>query len=98
MVGPDHIESSAPAGAETATEDERRVERLLFWLVIMPFTAPMWFSLRRTRPDLAEPVRWAMWLNVGQSILLVIVVALAWWAIVALPPLIERATGTWLGL
>ena len=86
------------AGAAGPETDERVVQRTLMWLIVVPFTAPMWLSLHRRRPDLAEPIRWAAWFNVAQSVLVVVIVALAWWAIVALPSLVERTLAAYFGL
>ena len=95
----DDDRSGAPVPTETLSlEDQRTVQRTLMWLIVVPFTVPMWFSLRRSRPDLAETIRWAAWFNVAQSVLVVAVVVLAWWAIVALPPLIERWVAALFGL
>ena len=82
--------ASPPSTDDLSPADELAVDRILMWLVVVPFTLPMWFSLRRRRPDLAARVAWAAWLNAAQSVLVVVVVALAWWAIVALPSLVDR--------
>ena len=86
-----------PVGGALSAEDDALVQHTLFWLVMVPFTAPMWFSLRGRRPDLAERVAWAMWFNIGQSVLVVAIVALAWWGFVALPSMVQRMVGTYLG-
>lgn len=76
--------------------DDAIVRRALFWLVVFPFTLPMWFSLKRRRPELAESIRWAAWFNAGQSVLVVVVLALAWWAFSVLPGMVQHLVGTYM--
>ena len=52
----------------------REFERMLAWLVIVPFTFPMWLSMRRTRPEIARRLALAGWLNVAASVSLVAIV------------------------
>jgi len=89
--------ATSEAGGGLAPGDERAVQRVLVWLIVVPFTLPMWLSLRRRRPDLADPIQWAAWFNVAQSVLMVLIVAAAWWAIVALPSLVDRFVAAYLG-
>ena len=89
-------ETPSEAGTDGgALEDDRVVQRTLLWLVVVPFTWPMWYTLRRRRPDLAAPIGWAAWFNVAQSVVVVAVVAFACWAVVALPGLVDRVVSGW---
>lgn len=81
---------AAPAAEELSPEQRCEVERAMAWLVVVPFTFPMWIKLRRDRPDLAPRLEWAGWFNVAQSVVCVAVLVLGVWALVALPPLIAR--------
>ncbi len=82
---------AAPVEAESFTAEERDAyDRALLWLVVVPFTFPGWFRLRDARAEVAERLRWAMWFNVAQSVVLVAAIAAAAWAVVALPPLVAR--------
>jgi hypothetical protein len=67
---------------------EAELERATFWLVVVPFSFPIWLRMRRHRPAMAEQLRWAFWLNVAQSVLCVIVVVAAVLALIAIPPLV----------
>ena len=87
--GPDPGEA-AGAAVTAAGDDEGTVQRVLAWLVVVPFTFPMWLSLRRRRPDLAGQIRWALWVNVAQSAVVVVLIPVVWWAIVVLPALLAR--------
>ena len=87
---------AASVTADTAADD-LRVERILMWLIVLPFTAPMWFSLRRERPDLAARTQWAMWLNIAQSLLFVALIGLLWWAFAELPRLVDMMVKSGLG-
>ena len=89
-------EDASPTTA-LSVEDDLALQRVLFWLVVVPFTLPMWFSLRRRRPDLAERIRWAAWLNVAQSVLVVLIVAAAWWAFTTLPSMVHGLVGKYMG-
>jgi hypothetical protein len=80
-------EPQAPALDE---EQEKEFERALIWLIAVPFSFPRWFHIRDEQPDLAERLRWAAWFNLAQSVLCVVLVGLALWAFIAIPPLVDH--------
>ncbi len=81
---------SSGAADDLSTERRALYDRALFWLVVAPFTFPMWYSLRRRDEELAVRLRWALWLNVAQTALLVVFLAAALWVVVVLLPAFAR--------
>jgi hypothetical protein len=88
-VSPGAPPPERPDASGPGVEQEAEYERAMVWLVVVPFSFPMWLRMRRDQPELAERLLWAFWLNVVQSVLCVAAVAAAIVAVVAIPWIVE---------
>jgi hypothetical protein len=78
-----------------ATPEENRLRA---WLVIVPFTFPMWLAARRRDPALAERTRWFVVLNVVQSIIFLMACGLMVFTVTVLPGIVDSLARRAFGL